>query len=222
MKLALIRTTAAAAALLAIMAGCASHPGPRDPARVGPYYTARNFGGMDHLPVGLHRVVLLPVYGGDLVPRETKEGLDPIFAIALQRQQRFEVVTLSRDECEKTFGAPDISSASSLPPDFLAILGQKFGAQAVLFVDLTAYQAYRPLILGVRAKLADVSSKQLIWGFDEIISTGRADVANGLRHYYLQNDRSGQPFDLSTDALQSPSRFAAYASDAIFKTLPRL
>jgi len=221
MNLSRIACIAFGAAVLAA-AGCAEHPGPQDPARAGPFYSPRNFTAERNLPVGLHRVVLLPVHGGDLVPRETAEGLDPIFATALQRQQRFEVVPLSRDECEKTFGVPSLSSTSSLPKDFLAILGEKFGAQAVVFVDLTAYQAYPPMSIGVRAKLADVASRRLIWSYDEILSTLQPAVANGLRRYFVQTDRGGVPFDLSTDALQSPARFAAYASETAFHTLPRL
>jgi len=202
--------------------GCSSPISPQDSAKVGPFYTPRNFTAERSLPVGLHRVVLLPVHGGELMNHETAEGLDPIFSAALQRQQRFEVVELTRDECEKTFGVPDISSAASLPHDFLSILGEKYDAQAVMFVDVTTYQPYRPLVIGIRAKLADVASHRLIWSFDEILSTSRPEVSNSLRRYYLDNDRGKVPFDMSTDALQSPSRFATYAAGVAFGTLPRL
>lgn len=206
------------AAILAV-AGCSS-PSPVDPARLGPFFHPRNFTGVPRLPANLRRVVLLPVHGGDLIPRETAEGIDPVLLTALQNQQRFEVVVLSREECEKSFGSPDLSSAAALPHDFLATLGQKFEAQGVMFVDLTTYNAYRPLAIGLRAKLADVSTKNLLWSFDETFSTNDPAVANSLRHFYLHNDRGDVPFDLSTDALQSPARFAAYAADAAFHTIP--
>jgi hypothetical protein len=203
--------------------GCSYLPLPTpDPAKTGPFYTPHNFTAERSLPVGLHRVVLLPVHGGELMPRETAEGLDPIFSAALQRQLRFEVVELSRDECEKTFGLPDVSSAASLPHDFLSILGEKYGAQAVMFVDVTTYQAYRPLGIGIRAKLADVATARLIWSYDEIVSTSQPAVANSLRRYYLESDRGKVPFDMSSDALQSPSRFATYAAGVAFGTLPKL
>jgi len=213
---------AAFATVVWFAGGCATHPGPTDSARTGPFYTPHNFTAERTLPVGLHRVVLLPIHGGDSMPRETAEGLDPIFSAALQRQQRFEVVELTRDECEKTFGLPDIASAASLPHDFLSIIGDKFEAQAVMFVDVTTYQPYGPLGIGIRAKLADVASRRLIWSFDEILSTNRPEVANSLRRYYLSNSGGKAPFDLSTDALQSPSRFATYAAGVAFGTLPRL
>lgn len=207
--------------LLAAFGGAAcSSPGPTDPARLGPFFHPRNFTGAPRLPANLRRVVLLPVHGGDLIPRETAESLDPILLTALQNQQRFEVVVLSREECEKSFGSPDLSSAAALPRDFLATMAQKFDAQAVMFVDLTTYTPYRPLAIGIRAKLADVATKNLIWSFDETFNTNNPAVANSLRHFYVHNDRGDVPFDMSTDALQSPGRFAAYAADAAFHTLP--
>jgi hypothetical protein len=45
-------------------------------------------------------------------------------------------------------------------------------------------------------------------------------VANSVRRYYVDNELGRMPFDLTPGALQSPSRFAAYAADATFRTLP--
>ena len=122
------------------LAGCDTmHPGIVDPARTGPFFTPSNYAGAARLPASIRRVVLLPVHGGEFASAEMCESLDPIFASALEKQLRFEVVTLPREECQKSFGVPDISLASALPHDFLQIVGEKYGAQAVLFVDITAY-----------------------------------------------------------------------------------
>jgi hypothetical protein len=204
-----------------VLAGCATvHPGIADPARTGPFFTPHNHVGAPRIPAAVRRVVLLPVHGGEFAPVEMSESLDPVFAAALEKQMRFEVVTLPRDECQKSFGVPDISSASALPHDFLRIVGEKYGAQAVLFVDVTAYRAYRPLTLGVRAKLANVSDRTLLWTFDEIFSTTDPLVVNSVRRFYSPDEFGAVPFDLSTDALRSPGRFAGYVADAVFKTLP--
>lgn len=208
---------ALAGALLA--AGCA-HPPVTDKSRRGPFFSPSNYVGQAKLPEGLHRVLLLPVCGGDFAPPEQAEALDPVFATALERQMRFEVVTLDRDECLATFGVPEISSAAALPPDFLQSLGRKFGAEAVLFVDLTAYSPYRPLVLGIRAKLALVSDRSLIWSFDQIFSASNPAVTNAARNFYLNSGGGEMPIDMTVDALQSPARFAGYAADATFRTLP--
>jgi len=207
-------------AALLTLAGCASHPAATDSARTGPFFTPRNFRADVRLAPGLMRVVLLPVHGGLVASAQTVEGMDALFVEALEHQSRFEVVTLSREECAKTFGVPDVGSTDELPHDFLKILADKFDAQGVLFVDLTAYAAYRPLTLGLRAKLATVGDRRMAWSFDEVFSTSNPNIVNSVRHFYLHNELGSVPVDLTTDALQSPNSFAAYAADAMFRTLP--
>jgi hypothetical protein len=206
-----------AVALLA--AGC-SHPPVTDPSRRGPFFTPKNYIGEKELPDSIHRVVLLPVHAGDFAPPEEAEALDTVFVTALERQMRFEVVTLSRVECQASYGTPDISSAAALPHDFLQDLGRKYGADAVMFVDITAYQPYRPILLGIRAKLSLVSDHRLVWSFDQIFSASDPAIDNAVRRYYLDNGGGPMPLDMTTAALQSPTRFGAYAADAAFKTLP--
>jgi hypothetical protein len=95
-----------------------------------------------------------------------------------------------------------------------------YGAQAVIFVDLTSYAPYRPLAIGFRSKLAAVSNGRLIWSFDELFTTTNSSVANSLRRYYIGGDRQGEPFDPTGDNLTSPRRFAAYVADTAFHTIP--
>jgi hypothetical protein len=206
--------------LALVLGGCESKPSPMEMLQRGPVYTPRNTVGVSHIPRSIQRVVLLPIHSEGDVSQETLRDLDPIFGAALEHQVRFEVVFLSREECQRTFGAPDFSSTDALPHDFLAILGDKLSADAVLFVDLTAYRAYRPLSLGIRSKLASVKERSLVWAFDELISASDPTVVNSVRRFYLRSDRGPVPFDLTTAALESPNRFAAFAADAVFKTLP--
>lgn len=207
----------AAAALF--FAGCEIVP-MDDPMRLGPFYQPRNFAGEKQLPPDVRRVVVLPVSTGAVAPSETAEALDGIVASALQKQQRFEVVALSRAECHRWFGAEAFSSAAALPHGLLEKIAGKFAADAVLFVDVTVYQPYRPQSVGLRAKLATVRDVRLLWTFDEVISAADPAVANSARRQFLKTDRGAQPLDLSPTALQSPGRFAAFASEAMFATLP--
>ncbi len=207
-----------AVALLA--GGCETRPSLIDPARMGPVFSPKNSYGEKRLPPTLHRVVLLPVHGAPFAPPEVCEALDRVFATALEHQMRFEVVTLSRAECLMSFGVADLGSADALPRDFLAMMGRKYGAEGVVFVDITAYQGYRPLMLGVRAKLAGIVDHRLIWAFDEEFTVLDPAVANGARRFFLANADGPVPYDPTEGVLQSPTRFAAYAADTVFKTLP--
>ncbi len=127
---------------------------------------------------------------------------------------------MNRVDCQRRFGAPEFSSASELPHNFMGEVARAYAVDAVLFVDLTVYQPYGQLAIGFRAKLATIKDVRLIWSFDDTFSTNDPSVVNGVRHFYLQ-DRPGQPpVDLTTAALQSPRRFAAYAADTMLSTLP--
>lgn len=216
----LARCAPRALALLAVAlaAGCGT-PAFNDPARIGPFHTPANHFGEPSLG-GLRRVVLLPVCGGTLAPQETVAGFDQVFSAALQRQNRFEIVALSREECLRKFRAAEFSSVAALPRDFLAALKREFAADAVLFVDITVFRAYRPLALGLRGKLATIDGSRLVWTFDDVFAADQPSVANSARRHALVGDRGDVPADLSPAVLQSPARFADYAATAMFTTLP--
>jgi hypothetical protein len=217
-RIRLARNVSAAFAALVFLVGCV-HPGPNDPARLGPFYTPTNFTG-DATLGGIRRVVLMPIWAGPQASNEFLASLDPVIAAALQHKGRFEVVTLSREDCLRRYGAEAISASGALPHDLLAMLRREFAADAVLFVDLTTYRAYRPLALGLRAKLATIDSVRLVWTFDNVFSADEPAVANSARHFFLESDTRGVPGDLTPAVLQSPSRFMAYAAAAMFDTLP--
>ena len=206
-----------AALTLGATTGCI-HPGPYDPARSGPFYVPTNVVGDPSLG-GMRRVVVLPLWVGRDVPPESAAALDEVFVHALQDQKRFEVVAFSRDECRRRYRADALSSASALPPDLLAMLKREFAADGVLFLDLTVFQAYKPIALGLRAKLATIDGSRLVWTFDNVFAADDPRVANAARHHFIDRDRS-VPADLTPAVLQSPSRFATYAAAAMFTTLP--
>jgi hypothetical protein len=203
----------------AFFSGCMT-PSIDDPARLGPFFTPSNHVGEASLG-GMRRVVVLPVCGGTLAPVETVAALDPVIIAALQQQHRFEVVTLTREQSRRHFRFEEISSVAALPHDFLSTLQREFAADGVLFIDITVFRPYRPIGLGLRAKLATLdSSPRLVWTFDNVFSADDPAVANSARKHFLGADRGGVPADLSPGVLQSPARFAEYAADAMFATLP--
>lgn len=206
-----------AIALAALQSGCL-HPPAGDPARVGPFFTPPNYSGDASLG-GIRRVIVLPAWVGEGTRVESAAELDGVFLTALQQEKRFEVVAFSRAECLRRFRAEAFSSATALPNDLLAYLQREYAVDAVLFIDVTVYQPYKPITLGLRSKLAAIDGSRLVWTFDNQFSAENPAAANGARHRLLERDRS-VPADLTGIALQSPSKFAGYAAAAMFATLP--
>lgn len=194
-------------------------PAIDDPARVGPFFEPTNVA-RDATLGGIRRVVLMPVWAGNVAPEETAASLDPIFRQALQHQNRFEIVTLSRQECQRRFGVTAFSSAAAMPHNLIPTLQRLFGADAVMLIDVTVYRGYHPLALGIRGRLAAINNLRLVWTFDNVFAADDARVAASARHFFLNSEHQGVPGDLTPAALQSPSRFATYAANATFVTLP--
>ncbi len=207
-------------AIAVAFTGCTMNPLPNDPVYRGPFFAPKNYAGEKTMPADVRRVVVLPVYGGGLAEAESLASLDAALLAALQKQSRFEVVPLTRSECLRRFGVTELLSTAVLPNDFLETLARAYAADAVLFTDITAYQAYRPLSLGLRAKLATLRDARMVWNFDEVFSTTDPAVANSARRFYLQSESNSFPVDMTQSVLQSPSRFAAYVTATMFATLP--
>jgi hypothetical protein len=183
-------------------------------------FVPSNHSGDAVMPATVRRVVLLPLAGAGVAPPASLADLDPVVAAALQQQNRFEVIALSRDTCRRLFGSEELASVSALPPEFLAAVQHEYAADAVLFVDVTVFRAYRPLEIGFRAKLATVRDVRLVWVFDNLFSAADPAVVNSARRHVLTGGLPDIPADLSPAVVQSPSRFAAYAAEAMFATLP--
>jgi hypothetical protein len=96
----------------------------------------------------------------------------------------------------------------------------QYAADAVLFVDVTAYSPYPPLALGLRTRLAPIRETEILWATDLHFSAADPSVANSARRHALSLAKSSGPADLSHTILQNPTRFAGYAAAATFATLP--
>jgi hypothetical protein len=208
---------AAALAGLLLSSGCA-HPSLADSARRGPFHAPGNFAGDSNLGI-VRRVVLMPVWAGSGTAPEAVAALDDVLLAALQRQNRFEIVPFTRDECRRRYLSDALSASGALPADLLESLQREHAADAVVFVDLTVYHAYKPIALGLRGKLAAIDGSRLLWTFDDLFASDDPAVANAARRHFIDRDRS-VPTDLTAAVLQSPSKFAAYAATAMFATLP--
>ncbi|MDQ5978495.1 MAG: hypothetical protein QG602_1469 [Verrucomicrobiota bacterium] len=216
-----LRLSPALVALLTLWSGCNNVPALIEDVALdkAPAYTPVNHRGDARLPADVQRVAVLPIHAADSMPVESAVSLDAVLLKALQQQTRFEVIVVSRAECHRLFGADDFSSVSALPHGFLETISSRYAVDAVLFTDVTTFQAYRPLTIGYRSKLATVRDIRLVWAFDEVFSADDPKMRNSMRQFYKGNDRSS-PSNPLPSALQSPSRFGAVAADLMFRTLP--
>ncbi|MBX7121613.1 MAG: hypothetical protein K1X42_05735 [Opitutaceae bacterium] len=202
-------------------AGCESVPRV-DHARTGPFYIPTNVRGVDRFPATVKRIAILPVAGLPEIPEENLARLDSSFSSEFNRSARAEAVLVSRDLLARLAGARQLTSVEVLPHDLLSRLKGATSADAILFIDLTAYSPYPPLKLGIRSKLVDIASGEILWAFDNLFDANEPAVANAARRHYLDSNASEfVKGDLSSTVLQNPTRFGSYVAFSTFVTLPK-
>jgi len=109
----------------------------------------------------MRRVVLLPLSAPVGTTTDAVAAFDAVFAAELLKENRFEVVTISRADFRRHFGRRALVSSAALPHDLLPWLQREFEPDAVVLVDLTSYRPYHPLVLGLARKLALMDGSRL-------------------------------------------------------------
>lgn len=167
----------------------------------------------------MRRVAMLPLSSGQVTP-EALRDITAAFHAELSKKALFEVVPISGSELEAMCGQRQLSSVAPLPAQVLEALREKFGADGVLFTDITHLHAYRPVAIGVRAKLVDVGSGAISWASDCVYDSGHPAVAESARQFQRQySDPHRSIPDDGGSALISPSRFAKFVANATFNSL---
>lgn len=202
------------------LAGCQS-ASKSDSGANARLFQPSNYQGVPSLPSDIQRVVVLPTAGDGLLGEESLQSLDDVIVKALNQTRRFECVPVSREVCARYTRQRSVRSVDMLPYDFFPKLANEYGAGAVLFVDITHYNAYPPLAIGFRSKLVRLDNRTILWSFDETFAANLPEVARAARQFWQETTQTDSPANLGTSALQSPSRFAAYVVHSAFSTLPQ-
>ena len=173
----------------------------------------------ERLPANFSRVAVLPCYFAD-ADSPLLDYVDEVFHQELSKQRLFETVRISPEQMKSLFGKSRISSSDELPESFLADIETATGANGILLVDLASFRAYKPLALGVRAKLVDAKRADFLWAIDETFDAGQPDVILAANQF----QRGGQVHNISArttgSVTASPRVFTKYVANSIFSTLP--
>ena len=159
--------------------GCRKFEQEKVVARAEPFVPT-NLYPVERLPSYLNRVVFVPCYHEDN-DSPVLNFIDDVFNQELSQERIFEIIRFSPSQMKKTFGVERVSSSGNLPENFLRKLESLTQSNGVLFVDIHSFRPYRPMSLGVRAKLVDIKSGEFMWAIDETFDAGHASVIMGSR-----------------------------------------
>ena len=175
---------------------------------------------IERLPLHFNRVVLLPCSYPD-PDNSILKFCDQIFYQELSQERIFEIIHLSSEELRSMVGHKRVSSTQRLPANFLKILEDYTSANGVMFIDLDSYKPFRPMSLGVRAKLIDLKTGEFMWAIDETFDAGHASVIVGASQYQDTSQVRALSDRTSGSVLHSPRNFSKYVASTIFSTLPK-
>jgi hypothetical protein len=140
----------------------------------------------------------------------------------LSKKAVFEVVPINRLEMETLVDRREISSVERVPGDLFRKLRDQYGVDGVMFNDLTQYSPYRPVALGMRSKLVDVESGNILWASDITMDSGNTNVAASARAYQKVLGRDNFPVESDGGTvLMSPRLFAHFAAYSNFASLKK-
>jgi hypothetical protein len=169
--------------------------------------------------IPIRRVALLPLFN-DKYPAEQLRELDAAFNSELTKKSIFEVVPVSRSAMEGLFGQRQLVSVENLPAGLLEKLRERYGVDGILFTDITHYSPYRPVAIGVRAKLVDASNGEVRWAFDYIFDSGNPAIAKAAQTYQTKFNDDHLPLPSDGGAvLLSPNRFAKFVANQTYVSL---
>jgi hypothetical protein len=217
----------AALAALALCAGCNTVQVP--PALEPPaYYHPDNvYIYSMTLPASLRRVALLPVTTSSEVASQVAgvESLEPVLQSELGKTKRFEVVTVSREQLRQWTGQSTWRGDEALPLDFFEKLQKNTGSDAVMFCEITRYNAYQPVAVGWKLVLAGKLAPgnvqpQILWSVDDVLDAGEPRMARAARTYYWQHIQTEQTTGDASTILRSPAMFGQFSLNVLLGTLP--
>ncbi|MFM8364109.1 MAG: hypothetical protein ACKOAS_03055 [Verrucomicrobiota bacterium] len=181
-------------------------------------------------PAGMRRLAVLPINANRPID-DVQRDMDGIFRGELSKVVKYEIVEVPRQEMLALAGHESISSTAVIPNDVIRALRQKYAADAVMFIDFTVFRPYRPIAIGVRAKIVELRNMEVIWMADGILDTAEPDVSematqfagSGLNIRYISPTipQGGNREAASGNQviLQSPRLFAGFVAHEAFATL---
>lgn len=156
------------------------------------------------------KVVILELGNDSANPSIGKEMTDALTE-EIQKKQVFGLDTLAKKDPE--WKSVDIGKQVDISEEKLAEIHQKLHADAVLFGRVTSYRPYPRNSIGLKLKLIDCQTGQLLWAVDQVWDSTDITIENRIKSFFKKHMRSGyDPLDWKITML-SPriyNKFIAY------------
>ena len=172
----------------------------------------------EKMPEHLRRVAILPMHLGRYDHIEFRH-IEENFSQELIKQNLFEVLVITPEEMKDHFSKERFSSAEYLPTKLLSKLHTAYAIDGVMLLDVSYFNAYQPVGLGVRAKLLDGHTGEIVWAVDQLFDSSAPSVSNAAREFYKTQSLLQYPIKNTGNVLHSPNQFSKYVANSVFSTI---
>ena len=207
---------------MVLLPGCSAPRQLTDPI-IGPGFVPSNYyQRAEVLPTSLRRVAVLPITFG--ASAKAAESVDDLLQSALlselNKSGKFELLVVEPEQLQQWTGKTRWNYQEALPHDFLSKIRENTGSDGILFVHLSNYHPYRPIVMGWRMHLITATEGAVVWSIDEVFDAGEETVSNAARRYSRDHLRNHPTLEESRSILLAPRRFGQYTVAAVVETLP--
>ena len=146
-------------------------------------------------------------------------GSDITIALAeeIQKKQIFGLDTLTKSNPK--WRSIDIDQDKPITAEQLLDIHSKFNADAVLFGQVTHYRPYPRNSIGLKLKLLDCQTGQMLWAIDQVWDSTDVAIENRIQSFFNKQMRSGyEPMEWEITML-SPRIYNKYVAYEIARTL---
>lgn len=164
------------------------------------------------------KIAIVELYNHSHYPQIAVDTTEALFP-ALQKKQISSLTVVRQDD--SAWRSLGLDSDGPYTITQLAAINEALRCDAVLVGTVTQYQPYPHMILGLRLKLVDLRSGQLIWALEQIWDTADQTTEDRIREYFRRQMRSG--YGPLREELVSIStiKFIRFVAYEVSETLPR-
>jgi hypothetical protein len=182
-----------------------------------PYSSSLNYSKTDAFKeTPIHRTLLLP-FEYDVDREAIIDEVTEAFAVELRKLGRFEVV-LPADGRGTTAINQGIWSRGMVDVDTILALRNQYGADAIIFGNITHYRPYEPMLLGVKVGMFSTDSGLVVWSADGVYDSNENEVAEQVKQYFESTHQKNALYGWRL-ILLSMRRYSQFVANQITKTL---
>jgi TolB-like protein len=203
--------------LVGVQTGCFDRHRKRAQLHFSPQHAITNWSRDARFEqLGVRRVAIMPFVNRSRYAGASKQ-LTEAFTLELRKTRKFDLLSVASDEPLARLAA----TRSRFDAVESRMLGETLNVDAILVGEISMYEPYRPIAIGLRVVMIDARSGRVIWSVDELLDTNELAVANLARAYYYDVvDPAASPF-LDERVLLSMRTFARCVCYHFVRTLDR-